>query len=72
MSFTAELGPSRLRKNAEAVVRHAVKNPLLHRGAADAVVKGNRGFIPVEHIPFQPSATTLCGDVGNVLEQRLP
>jgi hypothetical protein len=50
----------------QGVAADAIHGPLIHRDRTQGLVEIDRSLVPVEHRPFEPSATTRDGDSGEV------
>src|SRR5690554_3948494 len=47
---------------AQGVAAESEGGPLVHGFCAEALVEPDRGFVPVEHLPFEAGVTALDAD----------
>ena len=60
-----------LRKVFQCLADQAKRNPILERHRAETFVELDRRRVPVEHRPFEASASALLRQAGEMCEQRL-
>jgi hypothetical protein len=54
----------------ERIARDALDAPFVHADRAHRAVEVDRGLVPVEHRPLEPSATAVERDAREVPQQR--
>src|SRR6266545_2821116 len=60
---------ARVREFLELLTGHAEYRPFSHRHRAKFFVKIDRRLVPIQHRPFQPTATPLRRQFGDITQQ---
>ena len=56
-------------KFAKSVTGKAIDAPPFQRSGAQSLVKTDRGFVPIEHCPIDPTAVSINSDFGQVTNE---